>query len=89
MPLVVVTRGQRVWPQTPLGDALEKTWAELQHELVLSIPGGQQIIARHSGHLVHLDEPERVVDAVRIVLREHCGGTMASAEAAGPAVLNC
>jgi pimeloyl-ACP methyl ester carboxylesterase len=89
VPLVVVTRGLRVWPDTPLGDALERAWAELQHELVLSIPGGRQIIARHSGHLVHLDEPGMVVHAVRLVLRDHCSSRLARTTVPDPPVLGC
>jgi pimeloyl-ACP methyl ester carboxylesterase len=89
VPLVVVTRGRRVWPDTPLGDAQEKAWAELQGELVRSVPGGRQIIAQHSGHLVHLDEPETVVHAIRLVLRDHCGSRIARAEPPRPGVLSC
>jgi pimeloyl-ACP methyl ester carboxylesterase len=70
VPLVVVTRGRRVWPQTPLGDALERTWRELQAELASGTPGGRQMLAGNSGHLVHLDEPGVVAAAVRDVLRE-------------------
>lgn len=88
VPLVVVTRGRRVWPDTPLGDALEKTWAELQQELARSVPGGRQVIARHSGHLVHLDEPDMVVHAIRLVLRDYCASS-AGSEPAQPPVLNC
>lgn len=89
VPLVVVTRGMRVWPDTPLGDAQEVAWSRMQRELAESIPGGRQIIAQYSGHLVHLDEPDVVVHAVRLVLRDHCGRSTARAEAAAPAVLNC
>lgn len=72
VPLVVVTRGRRVWPETPLGDALERTWRELQVELATSIPGGRLVRAERSGHLVHLDEPELVAAAVRDVLAQAC-----------------
>jgi pimeloyl-ACP methyl ester carboxylesterase len=79
----------RVWPDTPLGDAQEVAWSRMQRELAESIPGGRQIIAQYSGHLVHLDEPDVVVHAVRLVLRDHCGRNLARAEAPPPAVLNC
>ena len=72
VPLVVISRGLRVWPETPLGDALEHAWAELQTDLAASIPGGRQIHAEHSGHLVHLDQPDLVAGAVREVLQEAC-----------------
>jgi len=72
VPLVVISRGRRVWPETPMGDALEQAWADLQAELAASIPGGRQIHAERSGHLVHLDQPELVAGAVREVLQEAC-----------------
>lgn len=77
VPLVVVTRGKRVWPEGPLGDAQEKSWAEMQHELAQSVAGGRQVIARHSGHLIHLEEPDVVAGAIREVLRRSCNVRMA------------
>lgn len=72
VPLVVISRGLRVWPQTPMGNALERTWAELQADLVTAIPGGRQVHADRSGHLVHLEQPELVAGAVREVIQEVC-----------------
>jgi len=72
VPLVVISRGRRVWPETPMGDALERAWADLQADLAASIPGGRQIRAERSGHLVHLDQPELVAGAVREVLQQAC-----------------
>ena len=79
VPLVVISRGRRVWPETPMGDALEQAWSELQADLAASIPGGRQIKAERSGHLIHLDQPELVADAVREVLREACRRKIAGA----------
>ncbi|MGH8246001.1 MAG: alpha/beta fold hydrolase [Gammaproteobacteria bacterium] len=72
VPLIVVSRGQRVWPRDPMGDSLEKAWAEMQSDLAASTPGGRQIIARHSGHLIHLEEPDVVAEAIRSVVQEDC-----------------
>lgn len=72
VPLIVVTRGQRVWPRDPMGDSLEKAWAEMQSDLAASAPGGRQVIARHSGHLIHLEEPDVVAEAIRSVVQEDC-----------------
>ncbi|MBI1732847.1 MAG: alpha/beta hydrolase [Gammaproteobacteria bacterium] len=83
VPLVVVSRGRRVWPDTPMGDALEQSWAEMQAELAAGVPGGRQIRAERSGHLVHLEEPGLVAAAVRDVLREACRSRVAVAT--GPA----
>jgi len=85
VPLVVVTRGRRVWPEDPMGDALERAWTEMQLDLVSSVPGARQLIARNAGHLVHLDEPEMVAHAVRMLLRERqCEGLLARAPEPGP-----
>ncbi len=71
VPLLVVTRGRRSWPDTPLGRAQEQSWLEMQRELVELVPGGEQRIAAHSGHQVHLDQPEVVVEAVRRVIERY------------------
>lgn len=68
IPIVVLTRGKRVWPDTPYGDAMEKVWKELQDELSSLNGNSTHIIAENSGHVIHLDEPELVVDAIHDVL---------------------
>lgn len=89
VPLVVVTRGRRVWPQDPMGDALESAWSQMQLDLVASVPGARQLIAQHSGHLVHLDEPEMVAHAVRLLLHERgCATFLAHTQPVEPA-LSC
>jgi len=64
IPLVVITRGKRVWPHTDLGDRLEATWQELQAELTYLTNMSIQIIANKSGHSVHLDQPDLVVSVI-------------------------
>lgn len=64
VPLVVVTRGQRVWPHTEHGNKLEKTWKELQAELTYLTNTSVQIVANSSGHSVHLDQPELVTSVI-------------------------
>jgi len=63
-PLVVITRGLRVWPGTAHGEAMERVWSVLQNELARA--GGETAhwVARASGHHVHLDEPMIVVQAL-------------------------
>ena len=68
IPIVVLTRGKRVWPDTPYGDAMEAAWKELQAELNYMSGKSTHIIAENSGHVIHLDEPELVVDAIHDVL---------------------
>lgn len=68
VPLVVLTRGKRVWPETEYGDAMEASWKELQDELIYLNHNATHVIAENSGHSIHLDEPDLVVDAIHDVL---------------------
>jgi len=68
VPLVVVSRGQQVWPDTPKGNRLERLWAELQDDLAERQVHVPHLFAQNSGHYVQLDEPGVVVNAVRSVI---------------------
>jgi pimeloyl-ACP methyl ester carboxylesterase len=57
IPLAVVSRGK----STPVA----AVWSELQKELASQVPTGQQIIAEQSGHGIHFDQPELVIDVIR------------------------
>ncbi len=69
VPQVVVTRGQRVWPDGSRGDRMEALWLELQDDLASHAVGMPHLFALHGGHYIQLDEPEIVVNAIRIVLK--------------------
>lgn len=62
-PLVVLTRE----PANPdeRSDRFEEIWQNLQRRLTRMSSRSRQVIAHNSGHNVHIDEPELVVDAVR------------------------
>jgi hypothetical protein len=64
VPLTVVTRGKRVWPHNEFGNKSELVWSEMQNELCLLTSDTKHLIAKESGHLVHLDEPELVMSAI-------------------------
>jgi len=68
VPLFVISRGQRVWPEDEKGDRMEELWLELQTELALQSPRHAHIIASESGHHVHLDQPQLVLGAIRNVI---------------------
>ena len=72
IPLAVVHRGRRVWEKTPIGDALEQEWLAMQHDLATLSGDSLVMVARNSGHMVHLEQPEVVVNAVRWVLKRFC-----------------
>lgn len=68
VPVVVLTRGKRVWPEGFRGDMMEKLWFELQGELASRGTYFVQFIANESGHYIHLDQPRLVIDAIKQVI---------------------
>jgi pimeloyl-ACP methyl ester carboxylesterase len=87
MPLIVLSRGVPEH-EGPDGHADEEEHARNQAELVGLSRNGKQIIARHSGHHILLDEPHLVVGAIREVLtansRSDDGGAIDRAHPSGP-----
>ncbi len=69
MPLIVLSRGQPVWGESPAGRAAEAEWQLLQKELAQLTGLGEQRIASRSGHQVHLDQPQLVIEAITDVVR--------------------
>lgn len=49
-------------------DALEAVHQELQQDLAALAPGARQVIATRSGHYIHLEQPELVIEAIRQVV---------------------
>jgi pimeloyl-ACP methyl ester carboxylesterase len=70
MPLVVLAHG-RVDPSPPgwPGEEVERLWQQLQRELAELVPGGRLVIATQSGHNIHDEQPELVLDAIRDVVQ--------------------
>ena len=71
IPVVVLTRGQRVWSNNDYGDEMEKVWMELQDELSRLGSNPVHLIAERSGHFIHLDQPEIVIGAMQTFLNAH------------------
>jgi pimeloyl-ACP methyl ester carboxylesterase len=73
VPTIVLAAGKTVMPEGwgtwPLEDmaALNK---ELQQDLVSRTPQAQLIIAENSGHYIHMEQPELVVEAIRQVVSQ-------------------
>ncbi len=70
MPLVVVSRGEQEWSDNPLGEALYLAWMDMQKDLSKLNASGTQIIAEGSGHLIALEKPEFVVNAIQLVIAD-------------------
>ncbi len=75
IPLIVLTRGSATFNPNDyavpsLAPKFEQIRLELQQELVRRSSRGRQIIAEKSGHNIHRDQPQLVIDAIREVIEE-------------------
>lgn len=70
IPLTVISGGLAQDPDDPQQQLLRRVWNELQGELARLSPRGKHIIAKESGHIVQLSEPDHVVSAIRQVVEE-------------------
>jgi pimeloyl-ACP methyl ester carboxylesterase/GNAT superfamily N-acetyltransferase len=68
IPLIVLTARQGDYPYAWPRDALNVLRVRLQRELVTLVSQGRQVIVEDTGHAIHEDRPEIVVDAIREVL---------------------
>ncbi len=64
VPLLVLTRGKRVWPNDERGDQMEAAWEAMQAELSYLSTISIQVVAKESGHSIHLDQPELVSSSI-------------------------
>ena len=65
LPVVVITHGK---PFPGPFAVLEKFWREGQDKLAALSTNGRVVVAVNSNHMIHNDEPEVVVDAIRSVV---------------------
>jgi pimeloyl-ACP methyl ester carboxylesterase len=59
-PVTILTRGQRVWAYDELGERRELQWLRLQNDLEKISMQSKHYLAKKSGHIIHLDQPEFV-----------------------------
>jgi pimeloyl-ACP methyl ester carboxylesterase len=55
---------------TPMGRAI---WQEQHEKFLKRIPGSKHIITEKSGHAIHWQEPDLIVDAIREVVNTRTG----------------
>jgi pimeloyl-ACP methyl ester carboxylesterase len=70
MPLVVLSHGipfAAPFPGWP-SDTMEGIMLALQDDLVRLVPGARHVIATESGHDIHQDQPELVIEAIQQVV---------------------
>lgn len=85
-PLRVLARGlpdapSSVWPS----EALQKIEVNLQRRLLRLSPQSRFTVAEHSGHFIHHDQPDLVVDTIREVVEWiRCQPASGRSHSAGP-----
>ncbi|MEZ4735039.1 MAG: hypothetical protein R3E79_48710 [Caldilineaceae bacterium] len=47
---------------------MAQVWQQLQAELATRSPQGQQVVVTKSGHYIHLEQPQIVIDAIAEVV---------------------
>jgi pimeloyl-ACP methyl ester carboxylesterase len=60
IPIIVVSRGRHMWPETPEGYTKEALWQGMQSDLESLSRRSTQIVDPQSGHMMHLDNPNLV-----------------------------
>jgi pimeloyl-ACP methyl ester carboxylesterase len=73
IPLVVLSRGQTMQMPADLpggltGEGLEQAWSVEQDRLAALLPDARHVIARQSEHYIQLQQPDLVIEAVRLVV---------------------
>jgi pimeloyl-ACP methyl ester carboxylesterase len=69
VPLVVLRHGlPDAYPAGWPADALEQLWRDLQTDLSHRTAHGTLVLADKSGHFIHRDQPQLVLDAVQSVV---------------------
>ncbi len=67
-PLLVLTRGEQVYPNNQKGKLMEILWRQLQSELSERSVCSAHVIADKSGHFIHLDQPQLVIDSIAFLV---------------------
>ena len=78
-PVIVLARGPRRGADDSY-DRLDGTWLDLQRELAGTMKNGSFQVVRGSGHYIHLERPERVVDAIRTIVDRYRRGRASAAD---------
>ena len=68
IPLIVISKGDGGYEGMPDGMELEAERLRLQEELSHLSTNGKHIVDKKSGHNIHLEDPQIVIDAIRQVV---------------------
>ena len=72
IPLIVLRYGkpQPMMTTPEVAQLLEETFVQLQNEMAALSTRGKVVVAEQSGHIIQLEQPALVIEAVREVLAE-------------------
>jgi pimeloyl-ACP methyl ester carboxylesterase len=68
IPLFVLCRGSHAPPNDRLADQLDKAHVLQERDLASRSPDSKFLVAEKSGHFIHRDQPDLVVQAIRTVV---------------------
>ncbi|HMH32072.1 MAG TPA: alpha/beta hydrolase [Puia sp.] len=71
IPLIVISKGKGNYSGLPDSAELEKQRLKGQNDLAHLSTNSKHIIDQHSGHNVHLEDPETVIHAIKLVIEAH------------------
>ena len=71
LPLIVITRGKNDGVDRTKRALVEDLWLDLQSELAGMSPLSAHIVARASGHDIHIEQPELVAFAITLLIDRH------------------
>lgn len=70
VPMIILSRGSHAWPENERGLIMEALWRELHEDLAARAPMGELRIVPGSGHHIHLEQPDSVIDGIRSVMEQ-------------------
>ncbi len=68
VPTIVISRGRRDLAEPWTTTEREHDWRYGHESLLDGVPDGHLWVAEQSGHMIQLEQPEIVRDAVRVIL---------------------
>ncbi|MFN2510105.1 MAG: alpha/beta fold hydrolase [Pyrinomonadaceae bacterium] len=78
IPLIVLTQGRPYGPDTvavpSIAPKAYQLHLALQRDLMRRSSKGKQVIAKKSGHMIHQDQPELIIEAIRQVVKDKTTG---------------
>ncbi len=63
-PVIIISRGLDPYAKDTASGNKNRIWHELQSDFLTLSADAEQVIAENSGHHIHIDEPELIVDAI-------------------------